>query len=39
MKDDEFERLDAKYVSTIQLYIEDNIVNNVINEEDYVADL
>ena len=39
MKDDEFEELDARCASTIRLYVADNIINNVIDEEDSAADL
>ena len=39
MNDDEFEELDARCASTIRLYVADNIINNVIDEEDSAADL
>ena len=39
MKDTESEELDERYASTIRLYVPDNIINNVIDEEDSVADI
>ena len=39
MKDDECEELDTRCVSMIRLYVVDNIINNMIDEEDSVADL
>ena len=39
IKYDEFKELDARCASMIWLYVADNIINNVIDEEDFAANL